>query len=386
MDSSRGNRQNSVPIDGNYGNAYDFYEITYLAIGCYHSDIGGPQQYPPFLARLMELRPDWHLHLILVDPELENPPHVTSLLDHQTANRTCLTVSRRLFCHQILEDVSDPVGICWTGRADALPGMSKFSRRDVDYLVHRTLDSPIPSLFMAHDFTGYSNSTLSNRFRKIYGRSPLYRHRCLVDIGYDEETGCFFDMSLENFSPLLYNTPQNLDNQIVPVLSVFDPRDLSRQEMLSIMFHQPSNPLLARARDLVWRRIERSFQGLRESLASYRHLRLCLREGRVDAHIRIDNVLFVSEDFQGPPEQRLEKIHQRLTQSLSDLSFFEPSLQIVSDFGNYCQATDLNPYEIIGKYEEMISRLKRHYYSQHPQYEIISAHPNMPVGIVLNYQ
>lgn len=379
MDSPPGNSSNLRPTDASYGNSYDFYEITYLAIGCYHTDLGGPQQYPPFLARLMDLHPDWHLHLILVDPELEDPPHVTTLTAH-LSDRICLTVSRRLFCHQIIEG--------WEERTNVPPNLltedpSKFARKEVDYLVHRTLNSPIPALFFVHDYTGYSNSVLSARFRKIYGSSPLYRHRCLVDIGYDEETGCFFDMSLEKFSPLLYHVPMNLDNQIVPVLSIFDPRDLTRPEMISIMLHQPSNPFLQRARDLVWMRLERTFQPLRESLAHYRYFRLAMTSNQPFSIYRSDSILFLSHDLS---PASLNTIHQRLSDHLNDLSFFESSGRIVKQFVDYCQGAEINPYEIINQYENMIIALKQFYYSHHSQYEIIAQQPELPIGITLCYQ
>ncbi|MEM0353999.1 MAG: hypothetical protein QXW79_00320 [Thermoplasmata archaeon] len=50
--------------------------VTYLAIGAAHITKSETQQHPPFLDRLMILRPDLSFQIIIIDPNTENPPEV----------------------------------------------------------------------------------------------------------------------------------------------------------------------------------------------------------------------------------------------------------------------------------------------------------------------
>jgi hypothetical protein len=352
-----------------YGNACDYYEITYLAIGSFYSNLGGCQQYPPFLANLMDANPSWHLNIILVDPVLENPPHITTILTPQLSNRITLGVSRRLFCHQLIDD------------------QTKFGKREVDYLVNRTLNSPIPSLLLVHDFTGYSNSILSAVFRHTYGMNSFYRQRCLVDIGYGEETGCFFDMRPDIFSPLIYLSPQIIDNQITPAPCIFDPHYLTRQEIVSIMLQRPSNPIISKAQHLIWNCINRSFDHLRESLAHYRYFRLELVDNRILDKTKFQrSVLFSSYDPNLSSDQNLSNIHTTLETLLQDLAFFEPNKNTIKQFMNTFSTVPFQPYHILTHFEEMIETLKAFFFSSHIQYDVIKNNPCLPLGIILNYQ
>ena len=54
--------------------------ITYLAIGSAYSDHGGPQQYPPFLKKLIVKHKEFSFQIILVDPRLEDPPNIVSYI------------------------------------------------------------------------------------------------------------------------------------------------------------------------------------------------------------------------------------------------------------------------------------------------------------------
>lgn len=342
-----------------FENTYDYYELTYLAIGSSYSDLGGPQQFPPFLEQLMASHPDWHLHLVLVDPELEEPP-IALELSQSYQSRTTITCVRQLFSHQLLDDVA------------------QFGKREVDYLIRRTLESHLPCLLFVHSFTGYSNDTLSTTFRSTYSSNPLYSQRCLVDIGYAEDTGCFFDMSLDRFSPLLY-TNQQVGEQ--PYLTVFDPRSLNQQEIMAFVYHSSNNPIMSRARDLIWSLVSRRLTAFESELSHYRYYRLSPERAELESrHSRL---------FLNGVEQA--QVHLTLQACLEKLTFFEPSRQILHAFLTYLTHPSFDPYRLIDEYRAMIENLRGFFYSTHSPLLVLSLltqtlNTQLPVPLAISYQ
>ena len=342
-----------------FENTYDYYELTYLAIGSSYSDLGGPQQFPPFLKQLMATHPDWHLNLVLVDPEIEDPPRALALTQsyHPRITITCV---RQLFSHQLLDDVA------------------QFGKREVDYLIRRTLESHLPCLLLVHTFTGYSNETLSTTFRTTYSGDPLYSQRCLVDIGYGEETGCFFDMSLERFSPLLYTI--QLPRK-APYLAVFDPRSLNNHEIMVFVYHSPNNPTMTRARDLVWGLLNRRLIAFETELSHYRYYRLS--PGRAELHQR-NSRLFVNGLEQA-------QVHLTFQSCLEELTFFEPDRQIIQTFLTYLTQSSFDPYSLIAEYRTMVDRLRNFFHSPHSPHLVMSSlsqclEAQLPSSLAISYQ
>ena len=253
--------------------------ITYLAIGCAYSQMGGAQQHPPFLEKLLQTNPKFSFQIIILDPQIEDLPEASKYFRLNKIDETWygkdnlnLHVFKENFVFDQLvnsnnldpnsENIYDDISSYW-GDDDSSNGFRLIATNDsVPYtnrstvstnpskefllqLINRTInakkDNPQNTyLFFMHDFSGHNIKKFSDDIWKIYGKlsddvKNIYQKNILIDLSNGVNNGCFVDINSVYFHPILLKT-------INDSFEIFNPFLLDNFDVYSILLQKYKNP------------------------------------------------------------------------------------------------------------------------------------------------
>ncbi len=197
--------------------------ITYVAIGSAYTDIGGYQQHPPFLERMIDKYTNFTFQVILIDPMIENPPECSvkyrlKIIDSgwYGNDKIDLRVIRELFNYDSLS----------------------LSYKLLSALIMRTITakkecSNNTYLLFVHDFSGNEIHKLAYEFDFNFSKQLdndwyIYKNNIMIDINNRIDAGCFVDLFSFFCDPI---TIENIDGS----LNILNPFLLDNEEIIPIL-------------------------------------------------------------------------------------------------------------------------------------------------------
>ncbi|XWV25959.1 putative orfan [Tupanvirus soda lake] len=333
-------------------NCNDFRpNITYLAIGSAYSSMGGPQQHPPFIKKLMTNYPEFSFQIILVDPLIENPPEITNhfevkkIDDHWYGNS-------RVNIHIINEYFN------FNNKSQDVIS-KKFLFTLIDRTINSKYERPFATYLMfVHDFSGNNISQLSDDVYETYKNHGdtimhLYKKNILIDINNKIETGCFVDMESVYFHPLLIKNS-------LGSLEIFNPFMLDDLEIFSILTQNYKNiNIKILLMHVITHRINKFVESI---LPLYRQIRISYDNdnGYLTKLLENDNKAYIL--FNGTntcfPQEKQKIVHKitenmllqlkTITGFLDYFREFDTRKEIFGEFIDFCQQTRIkNHYDIL---------------------------------------
>ena len=244
--------------------------ITYLAIGSAYSDLGGYQQHPPFLTDLMNMYSEFNFQIILLDPNLEDPPEAVSFFNLGKINDDASLFSDNNLQVYIIREKFSFQDII-NGNTDSV------SQKFLLGLINRTIEAKKDDLYKTyhlyvHDFSGNDIIKLSEHIDQIYYKTDwntnyLFQKNVIIGLNHKIDSGCFPDINDIYFGPHRIN---NNDGS----LEIFNPFLSSDEEIFTII-GQKCTPF----KKLIIHAINQKINAFTKNIIPfYRQLRLALEK------------------------------------------------------------------------------------------------------------
>ena len=324
--------------------------ITYIAIGSAYSESGGLQQYPPFLQRLTEQRPDFDFEIILIDPMIEALPEIVKRTqgirqfapNHYGQSNLNIRIIRQKFEFDAI-----------------LAGASCSSKEFLLTIVSRTIaakqENPQNTyLLFVHDFSGHPIDRLSDAMWRLHSDHDditkyIYQKNIMIDIG-GLGPGCFVDMNSIHFHPILIHSTSGS-------LEIFNPIFLDDFDIYSILLQNFRNTSI---KELVLGIVMKRLNAFaNDVLPSYRQIRMLL-EGK-------NNIMPVIDEgnsclFEGIDPGDIAGITNNMLRRLAMITSFLDLFRIdnirkrlFGPFVDICMQMPLdNHYQIVQVYKECV--------------------------------
>lgn len=336
--------------------------LTYLAIGCAYSNVGGFQQHPPFLEKLIQTYNDFNCQIILVDPFLENPPEISNHFGLIKVNDEFY--SRDNLDVFIIREKMDFDSMINTYVDDSI------SKKFILSLINRTILSKQENpentyLFFAHDFSATYSDSIRTSIDVIYQKMDhltyyLFQRNIMIDLNYREDPSCFPNLNSEYYGPRLINNSHGS-------LEIFNPFSLDDEEIATILMHEYQDGIFKK---LILLAVKYNFREYSSSfLPVYRQMRIILdrktsnginliRNYRVqkyllqgvDHNIILSNLDKIEEDKRISIIKSITKnLFNKLESITGFLDFFNPTLrqEIFDEFYDTCNKIHLDDYYIL---------------------------------------
>ena len=219
--------------------------ITYLAIGAAFSEPGGMQQCPPFLSKLMTAHAEFTFQIILVDPNMENPPKITDNIqltkydaDWYGNTNVNLQVIREYFSYgSILPSHKQDN---FENNKDNGTISKNFLFSLIDRIINSKNDTPTNTyLLFVHDFSGNYVDKLSDFIWDHYQKQDtttmhIYQKNVLIDLNNKIDSSCYPDINSIYFHPQLV---LNADR----AYEIFNPFVLDDYDIYTIILQKYKN-------------------------------------------------------------------------------------------------------------------------------------------------
>lgn len=397
--------------------------VTYLAIGCAYNATSGPQQHPPFLTNLIKAYSELNFQIILVDPNMEDPPEIVTYFGLRNIDNGEWYGKDNINVH-IIRELFDFVGFMEETKESAENGscngllpvnyfakMPSFnsSKKLIVELVERTINAKIHSpkntyLFFMHDFSGNKNSLLSDHFWKIYQKREekirnIYRKNIMIDLNCRIENCCFPDMNTIFFGPKLIQSSHG-------ALEIFNPFLLEEFDIYTIILQKYNDTTY---KQLVWHAIKTRLREFSVTiLSAYRQLYIVLKNNTeiilneipADLLEGIDTQL-IHRILSGETNNEetntnniiLYQITQNLFACLYGITGFTAFFRkidlwnkIFSEFVDKCTEKNIDPYRLIDIFQNCLKKLENFIFFAEPSQYLEELEDNTITYIKQNHQ
>ena len=192
--------------------------ITYLAIGSAFSEPGAMQQCPPFLSALITAHPEFTFQIILLDPNMENPPKITENIrltkydaDWYGNTNINIQVIRQYFSYASMlpSHKHDLLAMKQDNFENNSTVSKNFLFSLIDRIINSKNDTPANTyLLFVHDFSGNYIDKLSDFIWSYYQKQDtttmhIYQKNVLIDLNSKIDSSCYPDINSIYFHPQL---------------------------------------------------------------------------------------------------------------------------------------------------------------------------------------